>query len=164
MRLWLDRDLDCRSLTAALAQEILCIRETRGPLNMIGCRLPVWGSGRHYGPPFTSRWYPVKKRSQPTAIGERTLESVSSVLIASTPCKVHDQGGRPIPRHLPRGRPWRAPSLPRARRVPGPPGRWATGRIRRQSRSPIGAPRADASSRLICVSLTSRAEGTDASS
>jgi hypothetical protein len=38
------------------------------------------------------------------------------------------------------------------------------GKIRRQSRSPIGAPRSAASSRIICVSLTSPAAGTDASS
>ena len=38
------------------------------------------------------------------------------------------------------------------------------GRIRRQSKSPIGSPRSDSSARLIYVSLTRPVEGPDASS
>ncbi len=40
----------------------------------------------------------------------------------------------------------------------------ANGRIRRQSRGPIGPPRSDAAARLIGVSLTRPADGPDASS
>jgi hypothetical protein len=40
MRLWWDQHVDFRPLTAATARETLLVRETRGPCNTIGCRLP----------------------------------------------------------------------------------------------------------------------------